>query len=181
MRRGRGRSAARDEALIRMLYEQHGGALVAYATRVTGDRVAAEDVLQETLLRAWRNAGSLSESIGSIRAWLFTVAHNVMTDTARARAARPREVAESPATTPLTRDHADAVVDSVVAIEALNRLPEDQRSVLVEIYFEGRSVSETAHRLGIPPGTVKSRTHNAMKRLRQLLGGRAAVVREVTR
>ena len=179
MLRGRGRSTSRDEALVRSLYDQHGGALVAYATRVTGDRAAAEDVLQETLLRAWRHAGTLSESVGSIRAWLFTVAHNVMTDSARARAARPREVAESPATTPLTRDHADAVVDSVVALDALNQLPEDQRTVLVEIYFAGRSVTETADRLGIPPGTVKSRTHNAMKRLRQMLGGRGAVTEEV--
>ena len=90
MLRGRGRSTSRDEALVRSLYDQHGGALVAYATRVTGDRAAAEDVLQETLLRAWRHAGTLSESVGSIRGWLFTVAHNVMTDSARARAARPR-------------------------------------------------------------------------------------------
>jgi RNA polymerase sigma-70 factor (ECF subfamily) len=179
MRRGRARRTARDEALVRSLYEQHGGALVAYATRVTGDRAAAEDVLQETLLRAWRHAGSLSESVGSIRSWLFTVAHNVMTDAARARAVRPREVAESPASTPTTRDHADAVVDSMVAMDALSQLPEEQRTVLVEIYFAGRSVTETAERLGIPPGTVKSRTHNAMKRLRQQLAGRPSVVEEM--
>jgi RNA polymerase sigma-70 factor, ECF subfamily len=170
---------ARDEALVRSLYEQHGGALLAYATRVTGDRAAAEDVLQETLLRAWRHSGTLDESVGSIRGWLFTVARNVMTDAARARAARPPEVAETPDATPTTRDHADTVVDSVVALDALARLPDEQRSVLVEIYFEGRSVAEAADRLGIPPGTVKSRTHHAMKSLRRFVVGRATLAEEV--
>jgi len=163
------RQASSDEALVRSLYEEHGGALLAYATRLTGDRATAEDVLQETLIRAWRHAGSLSESTGSIRGWLFTVARNVITDKMRAKAARPSEVAETPATVPVERDHADRVVDSVVALEALEHLSDEHRSVLVEIYFHGRSVSETAQVLGIPAGTVKSRSHNAMKNLRDLL------------
>jgi RNA polymerase sigma-70 factor (ECF subfamily) len=170
---------ARDEAFVRSLYEQHGGALLAYAIRVMGDRMAAEDVLQETLLRAWRHSATLDESAGSIRGWLFTVARNVMTDAARARAARPREVAQTPELTPTIRDHADTVVDSVVALEALARLSYEQRSVLVQIYLEGRSVAEAAARLGIPPGTVKSRTHNAMKALRRMLIGPAALAEEV--
>ncbi|MFC7545793.1 sigma-70 family RNA polymerase sigma factor [Plantactinospora sp. GCM10030261] len=163
---------------MRTLYEQHGGALLGYAMRITGDRAAAEDVLQETLLRAWRHAGKLSESSGSIRGWLFTVARNVMTDAARARSVRPQEVAESPVTVPTQRDHADTVVDSVVALDALRKLPGEQRDVLVEIYFGGRSVAETAEKLGIPPGTVKSRTHHAMKNLRRLLS-RPAILEEV--
>lgn len=154
-------------------------AVLAYVTRVTGDRALAEDVLQETLIRAWRHAGSLSESTGSIRGWLFTVARNVMTDKMRAKAVRPAEVAESPASVAVERDHADRVVDSMVAWEALGHLSEEHRSVLVEIYFQGRSVAETAEHLGIPAGTVKSRSHNAMKNLRELLLGRSTALKGV--
>jgi RNA polymerase sigma-70 factor, ECF subfamily len=174
-----GRQRSSDEALIRSLYEEHGKAILAYATRITGDRSLAEDVLQETLIRAWRHADRLSESTGSIRAWLFTVARNIMTDKMRAKAARPVEVAESPATVPVERDHAERVVDSMVALEALGHLSEEHRSVLVEIYFQGRSVAETAEHLGIPAGTVKSRSHNAMKNLRELLLGRSAALKGV--
>src|SRR5688500_15361752 len=98
------RQTSSDEALVRSLYEEHGRALLAYATRVLGDRALAEDVLQETLIRAWRHAGSLTEAAGSIRGWLFTVARNVMTDKMRAKAVRPAEVAESPSTVPIERD-----------------------------------------------------------------------------
>jgi RNA polymerase sigma-70 factor, ECF subfamily len=178
-RRPTSSSTASDEALVKSLYEEHGRALLAYVTRVTGDRTLAEDVLQETLIRAWRHAGSLTESAGSIRGWLFTVARNVMTDRMRARAVRPVEVAESPMTVPVERDHADRVVDSVVAMEALEHLSEEHRTVLVEIYFQGRSVAETAEHLGIPAGTVKSRSHNAMKNLRELLLGRSTALKGV--
>jgi RNA polymerase sigma-70 factor (ECF subfamily) len=173
------RQTSSDEALVRSLYEEHGKAVLAYVTRVTGDRALAEDVLQESLIRAWRHAGSLSESTGSIRGWLFTVARNVMTDKMRAKAVRPTEVAESPTTVPVERDHADRVVDSMVAWEALGHLSEEHRSVLVEIYFQGRSVAETAEHLGIPAGTVKSRSHNAMKNLREQLLGRSTALKEV--
>lgn len=167
---------ASDEALVRALYEQHGGALLAYAARLTGDRQAAEDILQETLIRAWHHAGELTESAGSIRGWLFTVARNLITDRMRAKAVRPVEVAQPPNVVPVERDHADRVVDSIVALEALGQLSEDHRTVLVHIYFQGRSVAETAQALGIPAGTVKSRTHNAMKNLQQLLtAGQVAV------
>ncbi|SRR5258706_5021585 len=173
----RARQVNSDEALIRSLYEEHGGALLAYATRLLGDRSAAEDVLQETLIRAWRHADSLSDASGSIRGWLFTVARNIITDRMRAKAARPAEVAESPTTVPVERDHSQRVVDSMVALEALERLSDEHRSVLVEIYFNDRSVAETAELLGIPTGTVKSRSHNALKYLRESLAGRSVALK----
>ncbi len=64
------------ETLIRTLYAEHGRSLLAYATRLTGDRAAAEDVVQETLVRAWKHAGDLTEGKGSVRGWLLTVATN---------------------------------------------------------------------------------------------------------
>ena len=166
------RQANQAEALIRSLYQEHGAALLAYATRLTGDRAAAEDILQETLIRAWRHAGSLCAATGSVRGWLFTVTRHLVTDRARARAARPAEVADSPTRVPVQHDHAQRVVDSMVALEALERLSAEHRSVLVQIYFHGRTVAETADLLGIPTGTVKSRSHNALKVLRDLLQGR---------
>lgn len=120
--RSRQRQDTGDEALIRSLYEEHGRALLAYAQRLTGDRSAAEDVVQETLIRAWKHPDALVNGKGSVRGWLLTVARNIITDRYRAKAARPTEVAESVTTQPVEQDHADAVVDSMVVMEALDRL-----------------------------------------------------------
>lgn len=158
-----------DEARVRAWYQQHGAAILAFATGLTGDRAIAEDVLQETLVRAWRHAGSLSESIGSVRSWLFTVARNIVTDHFRAKSVRPREVAQLQETAPAERDHAQRVVDSIVALQALEMLSREHRLVLEQLYFRGQSVSEAAASLGIPPGTVKSRAHYALKAMRDNL------------
>lgn len=166
--RSRKRQADADEALVRALYTDHGRALLAYATRLTGDRAAAEDVVQETLVRAWKHPEVLVN--GSVRGWLFTVVRNLVTDRARARAARPVEVAELPESPPVERDHAESVVDGLVVLAALDRLSGVHREVLVELYFRGRSVSETAQVLGVPAGTVKSRSHNALLALRESFG-----------
>ena len=158
------------EALVRALYEEHGRALLAYATRLTRDRAAAEDVVQETLMRAWRHPEVLVNGRGSVRGWLLTVARNIVTDRIRARSARPAEVAESesqPAA--VDRDHAEQVVDSMVVMTAMDTLSDDHREVLEEVYFRGRSIAETAEVLSIPPGTVKSRCYYALRALRSTI------------
>ena len=160
---------ARDEALVRPIYQEHGRALIAYATRLTGDRAAAEDVVQETLIRAWRHPEVLTNGRGSTRGWLLTVARNLVTDRVRARAARPQEVSEMPDSPPVERDHADRVVASVTVLRAMDGLSEDHRGVLEELYFHGRSLAEAATALGIPAGTVKSRSYYALRALRERL------------
>lgn len=176
----RDRTAFADEALIRSLHEEHGRALLAYATRLTNDRAAAEDVVQETLVRAWRHPDSLVNGKGSVRGWLLTVTRNIVTDRFRAKAARPAEVAESPVTTAVQDDHAESVVNSVVVLDALERLSPEHRDVLTEIYFRGHSVAEAAEHLGVPPGTVKSRSYYALRAMRQTFGGsRPVAVPEV--
>ena len=150
-----------DEALIRALYADHGRALLAYATRLTNDRAAAEDVVQETLVRAWRKSDVVTNGQGSVRGWLFTVARNIVIDQARARAARPAEVAAAVEAPAAERDHADQVVDSMVVLDALEGLSPEHRSVIEEIYFRGRPVAETASVLAIPPGTCLLYTSDA--------------------
>lgn len=158
-----------DEALVHAIYSGHGRAMLAYATRLLGDAAAAEDVVQEALVRAWRNPAVLTNGRGSTRGWLLTVVRNLVIDRVRARAARPTEVAESPETPPVQRDHADAVATSVTVRAALDGLSEDHRGVLEQLYFEGRSLGEAANALGVPQGTVKSRSYYALRALRRAL------------
>lgn len=155
------------DTVVLAWYEEHRGALLAYARRLSGDRGAAEDVVQEAFLRAWRGADSLAANGGAIRGWLFTVVRNLVIDRARARAVRPRETQQTSGGVPVQRDHAQPVVDALVVRSALATLSEDHRAVLVEQYFRGRTVAETAALLGIAPGTVKSRSHHAMAALRR--------------
>jgi RNA polymerase sigma-70 factor, ECF subfamily len=163
--------ARMDEATFRAVCEQFVPSLLGYVTRLTfGDRQAAEDVVQETLLRAWQHPETVSRDRSSIRPWLFAVARNLVIDRRRARSKRPTEVSDAVlATTPTTIDDLDAALTSWTMQHALARLSADHRSVLVEVYYRGRSVVEAAETLGVPPGTVKSRTYYALRALRLVL------------
>jgi RNA polymerase sigma-70 factor, ECF subfamily len=160
-----------DEALLRALHEEHGDALFAHALRLaSGDRQRAEDLVQETLLRAWRHPEALDPDRGSVRAWLFTTARHLAIDAWRRRAARAGEVVtDSPPEPPPEVDEADRAVEAWTVAEALGRLSAAHREVLVECFYRGRSVAEAAARLGVPAGTVKSRTHYALRSLRLVL------------
>lgn len=164
------RSSAAD-VFIRSLFEEHGRSVLAYATRLTGDRAAAEDVVQETFLRAWQHEHKLTEGRGSVRGWLLTVARNIVTDRARARAARPTEVADVVDRPPIEADHSESVVNSMVVLDALEQVTPEHREVLVELYYKGRSMTEAATALGVPPGTVKSRSFYALRALRAVMPG----------
>ena len=158
-----------DEELVRSVYAEHGRAMQMYATRLTGDPVAAEDVVQEALIRAWRNPDVLRNGKGSVRGWLLTVVRNIVIDGTRARKARPQETPELPDRPPVQRDHADAVTASITVHDALGRLSPEHRTVLEQIYLHGRNLEEAAHALGVPKGTVKSRSFYAIRALRDLV------------
>jgi len=160
-----------DADLVRLLHDEHAGALFTYCLRFTGDRQRAEDVVQEVLLRAWRQLGRLELQDRPVRPWLFTVARNVLTDLHRADAARPRVAADDSALAgvAVAGDEMGRAVESWTMAEALRRLSEQHREVLVHSYWLGRSVTETAQVLGIPAGTVKSRTYYAVRALRLAL------------
>ncbi|WP_030435170.1 sigma-70 family RNA polymerase sigma factor [Actinoplanes subtropicus] len=165
--RTRPRREVADEALVRSLWNEHGRAMLAYATQLTRDRSAAEDVVQEALVRAWRHPDSLDSGKGSVRGWLLTVVRNIVLDQIRARNRRPPEVRESPPDAAVEGDHADQVVNSMVVVDALSTLSAEHRAVLEQVYLKGNTVTEAAEALGIPPGTVKSRSYYALRALRE--------------
>lgn len=153
---------------MRALYAEHAGPLLRYALRMTnGDRQRAEDIVQETLLRAWMHPEAISER--PARPWLFAVARNLAVDAHRARRARPPEVAEGALEVLPVPDEADRVLESWAVADALSALRPEHRQVLVETYYLGRSVAEAALVLGIPAGTVKSRTFYALRALKLAL------------
>ena len=164
-------TALADELLLRALFDQHAPALLSYALRlVDGDRGRAEDVVQETLLRAWRHPEAMAPDRGSPRPWLFAVARRIAVDAHRRRRARPQEVGDDVlAQVPAQDDEVDRALDAWLVADALAALSPAHREVLVQTYFAGRTVGEAAQVLGVPPGTVKSRTHYALQALRLAL------------
>lgn len=153
-------------ALMEQLYEEHAAALWVFCLRLTGhDRGRAEDVAQETLLRAWRNPHVLERPPGAVRSWLYTVARNIVIDDWRTlRSQRELPVADVPDDEP-TGDRVDELLLSWIVADALRKLSPEHRAVLRECYYRGASVAEAARRLEIPPGTVKSRSHYALRAL----------------
>lgn len=159
-----------EVALMNQLHEEHALPLWRFCLRLVGnDEGRAEDVVQETMLRAWRHRSVLESSPPALRAWLYTVARNIVTDEwRRQRTHRETSVAEVP-----ERGTSDEAVDhmllSWVVAEAITRLSTDHQAVLLECYYRGQPVAEAARRLGVPEGTVKSRTHYALRALRLAL------------
>jgi RNA polymerase sigma-70 factor, ECF subfamily len=162
---------ADEDELLRALHAEHGDALFAHALRLCGgDRQRAEDLVQETLLRAWRHPEAFDPDRGSVRAWLFTTARHLAIDAWRRREARVGEVVTDTVPEPsVSIDETDRAVEAWTIAEALGRLSPAHREVLVACFYHGRSVAEAAVDLGIPPGTVKSRTHYAVRALRLVL------------
>ena len=144
--------------------------MYALALRLCGgDRHRAEDLAQETMLRAWQHPPALDPNRGSVRAWLFTTARHLAIDAWRRRQARVGEVISEDLPELPAEDEAERAVEAWTIAEALARLSSAHREVLVECFYRGRSVAEAAIHLGVPPGTVKSRTHYAMRALRLVL------------
>lgn len=161
---GMGGTPVRDEELARVLYAEHAGALLAFVQRLLGgDRPAAEDIVQETLLRAWRNADRLPPQ--AIRPWLFTTARHLVIDAYRARRARPSETSSDQLDTLVAGDDLDSALDSVLIADALGALTPAHRAVLIDCYYRGRTTGEVAQERGLPPGTVRSRLHYALRAL----------------
>ncbi|GAB3477223.1 sigma-70 family RNA polymerase sigma factor [Amycolatopsis cihanbeyliensis] len=158
-----------EDELMRALHDDHAAALWSYALHLTsGDRARAEDVVQETLLRAWRHPRVLDQSQGSARAWLFTVARRIAIDGWRSAAARSEVTTDAPPEL-AEPDGTERAVQGWLVAEALGDLSPRHREVLMLCYFHGLSVADAALRLGVAEGTVKSRTHYALRALRLIM------------
>jgi RNA polymerase sigma-70 factor (ECF subfamily) len=158
--------ALSDERDVREAYAAHASELYGFAVRSLGDSGLAEEAVQETFLRAWRAGDRFDPQIGSLRTWLFAILRNVVIDLGRARAARPT-VAEG-GIEPSVEPFDEALLAWQVE-EAMRRIGDQHRRVLVETYYRGRPYAEVAEELGVPEGTVKSRVYYGLRALRVAL------------
>ena len=162
------------EQKMRMIYDVNKTTLMRSLLGWTqGDRAAAEDLVQETMLRAWRHLDVLPDDPRSVRPWLLTVSRRLAIDMLRARSSRPTEVEDDPLESmPVAAEPLEQVLDRQVLRTALAGLSATHRAVLTQVYFLHRPVRHAAEVLNVPEGTVKSRTHNALRALREALGDR---------
>src|SRR6266498_3505959 len=160
---------------IEVIYRLHGRPLFRFLLRITlGDRREAEDLLQETLLRAWRYLQDHTADVVRLRPWLFTVARRVAIDAARARQARPAEVAVTDdGALAAAGDDIERLLVRLTMRRGLMALTPDHRRVLIEVFYHGCSAPEAARALGIPEGTVKSRMFYALRALATVTCGGA--------
>ncbi|MFE7756679.1 sigma-70 family RNA polymerase sigma factor [Streptomyces sp. NPDC057418] len=160
-----------DNYTLAELHRLHASALLRALLRLTsGDRGKAEDMLQETFLRAWQNPQALTRGPDHGRPWLFTVARRIAIDQFRAQSARAKELGdETPEDRAAPGDPYEEIVIAHAVDDALAELPEHHREVLVELHLNDRSTVDAAAVLGIPPGTVKSRNFYAVRALRPVL------------
>jgi RNA polymerase sigma-70 factor (ECF subfamily) len=184
-----------SQAALAAIYDRHVDAVYATASRLTADRQVAEEVVQETFLALWNRAELFDARMGSLAAWLHTIARNRTVDRLRAAGRRPNLVPLSSAT---GNDEGDAAaLDRIVLSgtvlggatvdlgpegelaatelrqvlrDALAELPESERTAIELAYREELTQTEIAERLGWPLGTVKTRTRRALQRLREDLG-----------
>lgn len=154
-----------DARLLRELHDQHAAVLWRYVVHLTGDRALADDIVQETLLRAWRKPAVLDQSQSSARAWLFTVARNLVIDDRRS-ARKAHEFGTDTLPERQSPDATDALLETWLVADALAALSLEHRAVIVHAYYGGRSVAQIARELDIPEGTVKSRLHYGLRALR---------------
>jgi len=183
-----------SEAALAAIYDRYVDAIFATASRLTADRQVAEEVVQETFLALWNRAELFDPKVGSLTAWLRTIARNRTVDRLRAAGRRPNLVPLSAASGEDEQDGAalDRLVGTGTVLggadvglgpegelaatelrqvlrDALAELPESERTAIVLAYREELTQTEIAERLGWPLGTVKTRTRRALLRLREAL------------
>jgi RNA polymerase sigma-70 factor (ECF subfamily) len=162
---GGGRLA--PDALAREGYERHGADLYRYALGRLSDDAAAQDVVQETIVRAWRAGNLYDPATASLRTWLFAIARNVVADHLTAR----RRAAELPALAgdlwkDHMSDHSGAVADVDMVTRALDLISHDHRTAIVETYLLDRSYADVAAELGVSVSTLRSRVFHGLRQLR---------------
>jgi RNA polymerase sigma-70 factor, ECF subfamily len=164
-------STISDQAMAQLV-DQHGAALRRFLRRLThGDRERAEDIYQETLLRAWQHPECCERGLELSRTWLYTVARRISIDEFRASASRPALVSDQ-RKLDVAPDPVDCIDRMLLAADvqaALATLSAVHQEVLREMYFQDRPAAQIAERLGVPEGTVRSRAYYALRALKDAL------------
>jgi RNA polymerase sigma-70 factor, ECF subfamily len=170
------RSPAGGEALAVRLHADHANALFTWALGRTADRRDAEELVAETIVRAWKKYEQFDSNRGSERAWVFGIARNAMIDMHRSSQRRLRLVTTEDGVEPSSGDETDTFAEVSLVRDAIAALTEEHRAVVVEAYFKGLNTKEISERHGVPPGTVKSRMYYAMRSLRASLEEKGVVL-----
>jgi RNA polymerase sigma-70 factor (ECF subfamily) len=165
------RAATGDRAAFEDLYRRYARSVFGLALRRLGDRGRAEDAVQETFASIWRSASSYRPERGPGAPWLYAVARNAIVDRARSRSEPAMEAPEEEAHDPQPPERAEQSWVAWRVHRALEELPEREREVIALAYWSGLSQSEVAEFLGIPLGTVKTRTRAALAHLAEILEG----------
>ena len=167
-----------DMAAFEQLYDRHSSTLYALLLRILSNADDAQEVLQETFVKAWTNAKMFDSVRGSDVAWLISIARSRGIDRLRSRRIRVNREDEAGREISTVSGFVDRTSGVDKAIEsqqrvavhgALAELPAPQRTALELAYFQGLSQSEIAERLGEPLGTIKTRMQLGMKKLRERL------------
>jgi RNA polymerase sigma-70 factor, ECF subfamily len=164
------RAAGGDRSAFEDLYRRYARPVFGFALRRLGDRGRAEDAVQETFASVWRSAGSYKPERGPGAPWLYAVARNAIVDRARARSETPAEIPDTPTDEAGPAERTEQSWVAWRVHRALEELPEREHEVIALAYWSGLSQSEVAEYLGIPIGTVKTRTRSALARLADVLG-----------
>ncbi len=165
------RIAGGDRSAFDELYRRYARTVLGLALRRLGDRGRAEDAAQEAFLAIWRSARTYDARRGNGAPWLYAVARNAIIDGLRRTPESANDVPDGPGSEPGPPDRAEAAWQAWQVHRALEVLPAHERPVIELAYWRGLSQSEIADSLGIPLGTVKTRTRSALARLAQELDG----------
>ena len=173
------RVASGDASALEVLYDLHAAAVLGISFRIIGDRIAAEDVLQETFWRVWQSAITYQAQRGSVTSWLFRIARNLAIDAYRRRSVRPQAITEMTDTDPILDQLPDPNVDVAEQTQtslharqvriALAALPREQRQVMELAYFYGMTRQEIAEATGEALGTIHTRARLGLQKLREEL------------
>ena len=163
-----GRGNGQRETALQELHDRHASELWRFAMRRTHDRELSEDIVQEVLLRAWKDPSLGQRDQAAARNWLFTASRSLFIDRWRRAASRHEQRMEDPPEES-AGDATSVVLDRWMIADALGSLSMEQRSVINAAYYEGRSIADISARLRIPEGTVKSRLHYGLRTLRLAL------------
>ena len=165
------------DAVIRELYSHYAKALHGYVEQFCPDRASADDIVQETFIRAWRHLPQLKADDRPVRPWLFRVARNLLIDANRAARSRPMIVPGQADGEVATDSGLEEILDRQLVSAALQHLSPAHQTVLVETFYRGGTMATVARELGIPHGTARSRLHYALDALRKELQEHNAIAR----